>query len=485
MQGILQGEVGFEEALTKLLPRQKDFIFSPEKFTAYIGGVGSGKTIAGCLSMIMLGQAIPNSLWLVGRLNYPALRDTTRRSFLELFPQEWLAPKGWKESENRLIAKNGSEYLFRHLDISDTDQQRTLMSLNLNGFFMDEATECSEKVFLTLDSRLRRKTNPKGHFGRLCGNPAGQDWIYRRFFKPDRAKAMARLHRGIIAPTTENIHLDDTYISDKLATWPQDWIDRYIHGSFSDFSDLVYKEWDYNVHVYSPTRKWPFFDGNFDAPQEWPTIIGIDIGGVDPWCWLFIKVAPNGMLFVFDEIYMPHVLVRVLAERYYEIMDGHHFEGMAYDYENQQASFELQDLGITGQPAVKDRKPGIFKVAQYIHLDRRLVNPFTGQEGSPRLFVSENCPNLIREISSYKWAKDRAGEVTGDAADGNDHSVDALRYAIHTFRPEPEKLKPVEKWENKELNELSRMFWRDVALNESRTKRRGKRYFSYSPVVIR
>lgn len=488
MQGILTGEVDFEGALTKILPKQKEFISSTEKFAAYIGGFGSGKTVAGCLSMILLGQQIPNSLILIARLNYPALRDTTRRTFLELFPLDWVAEngRGWKESENRLIARNGTEYLFRHLDMADAHQKAHIRSLNLTAFLVDEAPETNEDVFLTLAGRLRRKNAP-AHFGRLVGNPAGQDWIYRRFFDPKRPEKWRRIHRGIVAPTTENTNLPSDYVSDLISVYPTDWIERYIHGSFADFSDLVYKDWDFHVHIYEPTRKYAFFEGNYDPPSEWPTLVGVDIGGIDPWCFLFIKVAPNGMLFVVNEIYEAGILIRALAEQYFAIMDGHALEGLAYDYENQQAAFELAEHGISGTPAVKDRLPGIFKVGQYLHPDPRLVNPFTGIAPSPRLFVSSRCTNLVRELSAYKWAKDRNGQPTGEPADGNDHSCDALRYAIHTFRPEPAKIKPPSAWENKELDELSRMFWRDVERQQKRTdkRRKTKRFFSYSPIVIR
>lgn len=485
MQGIIQGEVNFETALARILPKQKDFISAVEKYVAYVGGFGSGKTVAGCLAMILIGQAIPNSLILVSRLNYPALKDTTRRTFLELFPQDWVATKGWKETENRLIAQNGTEYLFRHLDMADTHQKAHIRSLNLTAWLVDEASEIPEDVFLTLAGRLRRK-NANAHFGRLVGNPAGQDWLYKRFFDPRRPPAWMKAHRGITAPTTENIHLPADYVEDKLAIYPSDWVERYIYGSFADFSDLIYKDFDYRVHVMETGVKCALFNGNMEPPHDWPTIIGIDIGGVDPWAFLFIKVAPNGMLFVMNEIYQSGILIRDLAEEYFRIMEGHSFEGMAYDYENQQAAYELGYYDINGTNAIKDVKPGIFKVGQYLHPDSRLVNPFTGHEPSPRLFIAARCTNLIRELSTYKWAKDRYGVATGDPVDKDNHAPDALRYAIHTFRPEPQKVIPLEKWQAPELDALSRMFWKDVAETEKRVAARRKRpHFGYKTLVMR
>jgi phage terminase large subunit len=44
--------------------------------------------------------------------------------------------------------------------------------------------------------------------------------------------------------------------------------------------------------------------------------------------------------------------------------------------------------------------------------------------------------NLKREFYSYQWKKRADGESTGEPQDGNDHIMDALRYAIDDlYRP--------------------------------------------------
>ena len=52
-------------------------------------------------------------------------------------------------------------------------------------------------------------------------------------------------------------------------------------------------------------------------------------------------------------------------------------------------------------------------------------------DGRPRLFIFENCKHTVQEITGYRWAE---GTETRDARDEplkvNDHTVDALRYAI-------------------------------------------------------
>src|SRR6266568_1510258 len=235
--GYRSGEIDFDAAMEKLLPKQKEYLSCRSRYAAYIGGYGSGKTVSLCMAAIVHGQVIPNGLFVVGRLTEKSLKDTTRRTFLELIPANLVAD--FKEGENKLTCTNGSEYLFRHLDIADETLNSHLRSLNLSGFYMDEASECSENMFLTLMGRLRRKTEPLIHFGRLGGNPGGRDWVWKRFFDPQRPEPMQK-NVGIVAPTTENTNLPENYVQDMLYGYPTDWVERFVYGSFADLEGAVY-----------------------------------------------------------------------------------------------------------------------------------------------------------------------------------------------------------------------------------------------------
>jgi len=215
------------------------------------------------------------------------------------------------------------------------------------------------------------------------------------------------------------------------------------------------------------------FGGHSEPPRDWPVIIGIDIGSdMDPWAVTIDAVAPNGVLFQYAEVYGSSLLCADIAAQIHEKVDGRKIFGMAYDYANRQAALELAEHGIFGQPAIKEVRPGLFKMAQYYHIDRRLEHAFDPTlKGSPRAFISSRCVNSIRETGAYKWKKDRSGDPTGEPAHENSHSPDARRYAIHTFRPLPEKTPVPKKWENPELDALSRMYWRDAEKFRDRMQR--------------
>ena len=56
------------------------------------------------------------------------------------------------------------------------------------------------------------------------------------------------------------------------------------------------------------------------------------------------------------------------------------------------------------------------------------------EDGKPKLQIFDSCPSLIRELPNLKI---KAG--TDDVDKVNDHLSDALRYAIMSRMPHPEK----------------------------------------------
>lgn len=484
MTGVIDGELDLQTAIGKMPPVAKEFLQSNFKFAAAAGGWRSGKTVALCVWGIILGRRIPNSLFLFGRFARPALDDTTRRTFLELCPRDWVAPGGWKETTNRLIMRNGTEYLFRHLDLGDADVQGHIRGLNLTGFGIDQSEECDEKAYLTLEGRLSRKTSPIAHFGRVCLNPAGHDWNWERFFREDRPDGYKRLYKGYVLPTAENeSNLPDGYVQDLIDTYPTDWTDRFVYASFSDFTDMVYPEFDSRLHVYDGNKEWTVFNGRPDPPEDWPTYHGVDFGGTDPWAWEYAARDPQtGNVFIFDEIYEANTLMAPLVERHKGIMRGRRECGMAYDYENKQAALELSNHGVSGSPAVKDVRPGVFRVATYLHPDPRIDHAFTGNKPGPRLYISSKCQNLIRELTTYKYGKDRAGKSTGLPKDGNDHAPDALRYLLLTLLPLPPSPKEIEKDRYEGIDLRSRLYWQQIEEYEKRRNQpRRPRFYARPP----
>ena len=259
-------------------PKQLKYLQSITRYTCFSGGFGCGKTIAGCLRGLLISQLAPGNFGLIGRLTYPELRDTTRKTFFEICPHNWYDVKNggvWLSSENYLRLYNGSEIIFRHLD---TMSEKELLSLNLGWFFIDQAEEIQESTFSILISRLR-KAEVSRRYGFLACNPIPHNWIWKRFKeKPSKDFELVE------ATTFENPYLPKDYIPSMLELYPPEMAKRYIYASWDAFEGQIFLEWDSKVHIID----------DFEIPSNWERLIGIDHGLVCPTAALWAAIDNDG-----------------------------------------------------------------------------------------------------------------------------------------------------------------------------------------------
>ena len=431
------------------LPKQQEFIDSllqpnGSKYLAYVGGIGSGKTLIGCIAMISLAVMYPGD-YLVCRQFMPELKITTLKTFLEICPKELIAEHRVADGIIRLRSMGGkiSNIIFRQLDEPDK-----LRSLNLNAFYIDEASQTSEAAFTLLQGRLR---GPHVRKGFITSNPAGHDWIYQWWVKQDMFKTpeTKKLFRLIKAPSTENTHLPPGYVQSMMETWSEDRIQREIMGSFDAFEGQVYSEFRRDVHVVRP----------FKIPAEWSRIAGADHGFRNPACWLWGAIDYDGNVYVYREYYEREMLIEEIVkgrkksksvekhiQGVLERMKGEKLEGAFIDPSTKRSQgttggsdwdtyLEHLPAGFPLIPAQNDVAPGIDRVKSYLK-----QHPRTNK---PKLFIFETCDNLIEEMSKYRY-KELRQEQMGKKAEyeepvkTDDHACDALRYMIMS-RPDPAK----------------------------------------------
>lgn len=422
----------------RLLPIQDAFIFSNARFCAFFGGFGNGKTLAGCIKALRLSAECPGNVGIIGRLSQPQLRSTTRKTFFELLGcnEDTIAAHPFvakfNKVENLLRFSNGSEILFRHLD-SPSD----LLSLNLGWFYMDQAEEISENLFLIFQSRLRLDSVPLRQ-GFLTGNPEGHNWIWRRFIhdgNPD--------YHMVQAASIENPYLPPDYVPMLLRNYPEVWVRRYIYGFWDVFEGQIYSQFDPRANVTQP----------FAIPDEWPRYRSIDPGRTNPTCCLWFALDNDGNVFVYREYYQAGRIVSENARAIAEISGTERYIYTVIDPSARQSSplgyasvmVEYLDHGIETVPAPNELKAGINRVCEYLRVDPERIHPLTGQRGSPRLFIFSSCQNLIREFPQYRWRQLKSVEMGSrnqpeEPLGVDDHALDALRYFLMS-RPGPLKEK--------------------------------------------
>lgn len=56
-----------------------------------------------------------------------------------------------------------------------------------------------------------------------------------------------------------------------------------------------------------------------------------------------------------------------------------------------------------------------------------------------QIYITERSKNLIKELQSYTWMKDREGNTINKPIDAFNHCIDAARYAITSQLKNPNK----------------------------------------------
>lgn len=448
------------------LPKQANFlqaILDPKgpKYVLYCGGVGSGKTLIGCITMLSMAIMYPGD-YLVCRQFLPELKITTLKTFLEICPKEVLDEYRVADGIVRIKAAGGkvSNVIFRQLEEPDK-----LRSLNLSGFYIDESSQVSEAAFMLLQGRLRGPGLRKGF---LTTNPNGHDWQYSWFVKQDmfnkeEAKASYRLIR---APSTENTHLPDGYVESMLATWSPERIKREIEGSFDAFEGMVYHEFRRDLHVIQP----------FKIPDDWTRVIGVDHGYRNAAAWIWGAVDYDDNIYIYREFYEKEWLIEEIIKGkkkenkpgVLQLMRGEKITQARIDPSTRAvrgaSGFSDWDVYLEHLPkdfplmlANNDKQPGIDRVKSYLK-----VNATTNK---PRLYIFSSCTNLITEMSQYRYKELTHGQVgkqseKEEPVKVNDHALDALRYLIMS-RPEAPNPKQ-EIYKKFPYNSLQGSIYRDL-----------------------
>jgi len=430
------------------LPKQLEFLtrtLTPTrsggpKYVGYIGGIGSGKTMIGTITMLAMAIQYPGD-YLVCRQFSPELKVTTYKQFLEICASELILEHKIADMMIKLRAVGGSSNIyFRPLEEPDK-----FRSMNLSGFLIDEGNQVSEEAFMLLQGRLR---GPGLRKGIIVSNPNGHDWMYRWFFKKDHMSDWARNQYHLIkAPSTENKHLPEGYLESLKASWSEDRIKREIDGSFDAFEGMVYHEFRRDVHVVKPFR----------IPDEWPRYVGIDHGYRNPAAWVWVAVGPDGELYAYREFYEREWLISEICNGKKEY--GNYFKGTQQLMRGEKLVAACIDpstkarRGTTGESdydeyirnlprdfplemARNDKQLGIDRVKSYLK-----QNP---KSGKPLLYVFDTCSNLLEEITQYRYQETKPGQENRRAEKEepykvNDHALDALRYVV-MLMPDPAKV---------------------------------------------
>jgi hypothetical protein len=232
---------------------------------------------------------------------------------------------------------------------------------------------------------------------------------------------------------------------------------RY-YGLPQSSQGLVVDDFDTDVHWIDPIK----------IESDWTLYRGIDHGTTNPCACVWAAVDPQGFIYIYREYYesgqgVPENAIGIVAasgnkrihvdndenpitgqvraiyeedftsEQYAEsVMDSRSF-GTKQDGANTIGNL-YNEWGLYCTKASGKRDNFMIPmVKSYFLVNDKLVNPFTNELGSPKIFIFNTCTNLRNELEGLVY-KDNAvnANASEDARKKNDHLFDALKYLLAT-----------------------------------------------------
>ena len=406
---------------------QGAFLAMPQKFRAYVGGFGSGKTWAGCGGLARHFYEHPGVAAGYFAPTYPQIRDIFYPTVEESMA-DWGLRVKVSQAAHEVDVYRGRTWM-GVIKCRSMEDPSSIVGFKIGKALVDEIDvmnpEKALQAWRKIIARLRHKSLGLQNGIDVTTTPEGFRFVYSEFIKKPRGNpALASLYGIVQASTYDNeINLPDDYVPSLLASYPPNLIDAYINGQFVNLqTGTVYQAYD---------RK---LNGCTDTAQAGEILhIGLDFN-VGKMAGI-VHVKRNGLPRAVDEIingYDTPDMVRKIKERFWAY-DGGQFRSTRQILIYPDASGGsrksvnasetdialLRAAGFTvkapaANPPVKDRV-------------NAMNGMFCNAEGERRYLVNADmCPTYADCLEQQAWAAN--GEP--DKSTGHDHPVDAGGYFI-------------------------------------------------------
>jgi PBSX family phage terminase large subunit len=416
----------------------------PELEVGLDGPAGTGKTFGALYFIHILLSSYPGAKWLVARKRNTDLAGSALATYRESILDERENVRFFGGSKDRppgYIYPNGSL-----MAVNGLDKPSKVKSMDFDGIYLVEATDCELEDVEMCHIRLARRKNSvlPERFQKLlmCFNPGPPNHFLNQRMNDGLTRRLLSRHED--NPFLWNNATQDwteagrRYIGE-LDTLTGVRLARYRYGLWAAAEGTVYEDsWDRNRNVIDP----------FPIPKEWPRYLWIDFGFTNPFVCHWAAQDPDGRLFVYREIYMTKRLVEDHSKDIRRVSRWGEKDGdplpraviCDHDAEDR-ATFE-RHTGLYTTPAQKNVSAGIQAMASRYK---------AAGDGKSRLSYFRNClverdraladkklpTSVIEEPDSYVWDT-RQGMKRGEQPmKENDHGMDTDRYGVAYFDLRP------------------------------------------------
>lgn len=388
-----------------ILPAYKTLFHSNKTYHLISGGRASGKSTQVAVYFIMKLFGEDYFRGVISRYTSKSIKHSIYQDIMDLLTKMNLLPYIKVSGDTIEHKTNGNMILCHSIKLAEGSMTAKSKGLsNVTHLIIDEATELDdeEEYFKLVDS-FRYKGERRVF---LCFNPSTEDsWIFRRFYLPG----------GLPNPKWNEDHnfIHTTYLDNienidpkKVLEWERmkeldpEYYEHHILGKWRKRGEgQILKGW--NFGVFSPEN---------DAAR----VIGLDFGFYpDPTC--IVDVRKKGRRVWIKEL---------LYEK---------------NLTNQDIIEHLRELGITrsdliladkAEPkSIEEIRRGGFNI-RGAQKPPDSVRYGLAHLNSLEVWCCNLSKNIIREYNTYSYKKG-----TNIPEDNNNHSIDAIRYALSEEKP--------------------------------------------------
>lgn len=288
---------------------------------------------------------------------------------------------------------------------------------DIMGILHDEAVLCTQEQFDYIMGRLR------GSYDRRLPDEYVQQW-YVGSTNPDAPNhfLLDYINKGIL-------RLVKWYMRDACWDGAKEYYERlkllykdnpsffsrYIDGKWTSADRMVYCMFNPKVHILDHN------DVVLDYKSFKRNLIAVDYGGDHPTAILLLSVNHQGIYIVSKEWKLRNTAPSDIVRQIAEVIDfinnsGSYCSNLFVDPSAKALKDELSKNNISYTNAMNKHNDGIGCIQTCLSLGK--------------LYILDNCENLISEMYSYKYKDNTNGK--DEVIKVGDDFVDALRYGVYT-----------------------------------------------------
>jgi phage terminase large subunit len=359
------------------------------------GGTSAGKTFG--ILPILIDRCIrnPNTETSVVSESVPHLRRGAIKDFLKIM----MSTGRYRDSQwNRGVLKysftNGS-----YIEFFSVEQPDKLRGARRNVLYVNEANNVPFEAYNQLAIRT------SGDIW-IDFNPTANFWAHKEVANQPDADFITLTYKDNEAlPLTIVEDIESAREKAKTSEYWSNWWKVYGLGQIGSLEGVCIKEWQ-----------------EIELPEEARLLCyGMDFGySNDP--TTLIGLYKYNDAYIFDEVIYQKKLLNIDISN---LLITNKVTDVIYaDSAEPKSIAELKTYKHKVLPCTKGKDSIVFGI--------NLIN-------QNKIYITSRSKNLIKELQSYTWLKDREGNTVNKPIDAFNHCIDAARYAITSQLETPNK----------------------------------------------